>query len=293
MSDEITRNFIQALQKMIQDTTQKEFVFFVVGRTGWGKSSTINSLVGKYVSPVSDRDPETADVIGFPFEINGVKATVFDTPGFCDGTGNDETYINMIESKVKNPDSMLYVSRLDEPRRIDDNRVVKIITEALDPSVWEHAVIVFTCANSFSDIASYKKKLNTRTQDVKEALAQHLSNTKVVEEIPVVAIDNKSKRTLDGEEWRGKLFTAVVEQASKEGTIALLGMLTPIYQNILNKKQKEIIRKKFVESVFQSTAAATGIGVAVAGFVGVPIILGFSSAGMIGTIIGAWLSKED
>jgi predicted GTPase len=292
MNNEI-QFFVEAVQKILQDGMQKEFIFFVVGRAGWGKSSTINSLVDKYVSPVNDNEIQTLDVIGFPFEMNGVKATVFDTPGFCDGTGNDEKYINTIKSKIKEPDSMLYISRLDETRPVDDARVVKILTEALDPSVWEHTVIVFTFANNFKTLSKYKEKLEARTKVVKKAIAENIYNKELVDKIPVVAIDNDNKITLDGEEWRGKLFTAIVERTSKGGTLALLGMLTPLYKNSLNKKQKEIIRKKFVEAVFQSTAAAIGIGVAVAGFVGVPIILGFSGAGMIGTLIGTWLSKDE
>lgn len=294
MNDQIAINFIEALEKLIQDPRQKELVFFVVGRTGWGKSSTVNSLVGKYVSQVNDDEPETSDVTAFEVELNGIKATVFDTPGLCDETGNDEKYINMIKSKVKNPDSMLYVSRLDETRPADDKRVIKIISQALGSRAWEYSVIVFTFANMVEP-SQYQAKLNKKTQLVRQAIAESIFESEFVSQIPVVAIDNKSKTTLDGEQWLGKLYTAIVERVSKKGTIALLAMLTESINSRtqLNKKQKQIIRAKFVDSVFHTTTAAMGISVVIAGLLNAPVIIFFSGGGIIGTLIGTWLSKED
>ena len=43
----------------------------------------------------------------------------------------------------------------------------------------------------------------------------------------------------------------------------------------------------------QSTGTAMGIGVAIAGLLNAPIIIGFSGAGIVGTLIGAWLSRYD
>jgi len=36
-----------------------------------------------------------------------------------------------------------------------------------------------------------------------------------------------------------------------------------------------------------------GIGVVIAGLINAPIILGLSTAGILGTLVGAWLSKDD
>ena len=294
MTDEISVNFIQALEKLLANNKNKRLVFFVVGRTGWGKSSTVNSLVDKVVSKVNHYKAETADVIPFNFEINGVKATVFDTPGLCDGSGNDEVYINLIRSKVPAPDSMLYVSRLDETRIENDRRAIKIISDALGPIVWQYAVIVFTFANNVKP-SEYQTQLTVKKQMILQEIADYIGNDKMSLRIPVVAIDNKSKTTPDGKQWLGYLFTAIVERVSKEGTVALLAMLTERITNraFLNKKQKAIIRRKFVEAVLQSSGTAMGIGITVAGFLNVPLTIGFCGAGIAGTLIGAWLSRYD
>lgn len=294
MTDTTGINFIQALERMLANTKNKRLVFFVVGRTGWGKSSTVNSLVGKEVSKVNDYEPETADVVGFDFEINGVKATVFDTPGLCDGSGNDEAYINLIKSKISKPDSMLYVSRLDETRSENDRRAINIISNALGTLVWQYTVIVFTFANNVKP-SQYETKLNTKIRIIRQAIADEMGNEQMSYQIPVIAIDNTSKTTPDGKEWLGNLFTAIVDRVSKEATVALLAMLTESITKraSLDQKQKAIIRRKFVDAVLQSGGAAVGIGVTVAGFLNVPLTIGFSVGGIAGTLIAAWLSKYD
>jgi predicted GTPase len=40
----------------------KEFTFLLVGRSGVGKSSTANSLMGKKIAPVGDFEPTTMTV---------------------------------------------------------------------------------------------------------------------------------------------------------------------------------------------------------------------------------------
>ena len=279
---------------MLANTKNKRLVFFVVGRTGWGKSSTVNSLVGKEVSKVNRYQAETADVVGFDFEINNIKATVFDTPGLCDGSGNDQRYIDIIRSKVRTPDSMLYVSRLDETRSENDLRAIKIISYALGPIVWQYAVIVFTFANNIEP-SEYQEQLRIKKQIILQTIADVIGDSNMPCQIPVVAIDNKRKTTPDGKEWLGNLFTAIVDRVSKEGTVALLAMLTEHITNRvnLNKNQKQIIRRKFVDAVLQSGGAAAGIGITVAGLLNVPLTIGFSVGGIAGTLIAAWLCKYD
>ena len=295
MNDEQATKFLELIEKKVQELTRQRIVFFVVGRAGWGKSSTVNSLVGQDICKVDDNETTTTDVTAFDFEMNGVKAIIFDTPGLCDGSGKDHVYMEKIRSQIKDPDSMLYINRLDETRLTDnDKRGIRIISESLGPRVWEQAVIVFTFAKNVSP-SEYEAKLTKRTQIVRQAIADCIKNPDVAYQIPAVAIDNKSDTTPDGKEWLGEFFTVVADRVSLKGMIALLGFLTPSItkRTTLNKQQKQLIRRNFVEAVLQSSGTAMGIGVAVAGLLNAPLIIGFSGAGIVGTLIGAWLSKYD
>ncbi|WP_199248617.1 hypothetical protein [[Phormidium] sp. ETS-05] len=91
------------------------------------------------------------------------------------------------------------------------------------------------------------------------------------------------------------MFTAVAQRVSAKGTLALLYMLGESInqRTLLSKTQKELIRKKFVSTVFNTMTSAMGVGVVIAGIIGSPVIIGFSGGGILGTLIGAWLSKSD
>lgn len=303
MDDEKATQFLEFLERKVQSLTGQRLVFFVIGRAGWGKSSTVNSLVGQDVCEVSDYETTTTEVTGFDFEMNGVKAIIFDTPGLCDGSGNDGTYIEKIRSEIKAPDSMLYVNSLLENRITDnDKRGINIISQALGIEAWKHAVIVFTFADKLSP-SEYQKKLTQRTQIVQKAIAECIKDTDIASQIPAVAIVNKDSakphaktdKTPDGKEWLGEFFTVVAERVSMKGMIAFLSFLTPSItkRTRLNKKQKETIRRKFVEALLQSGGTAAGLGITLAGLLNAPLTIGFSVGGIVGTLIGAWLSRYD
>jgi predicted GTPase len=295
MNDQLAISFVETLTRKLEEISKQRLVFFVVGRAGWGKSSTVNSLIGEYKCIVHDNEPATTEVTKLDFVMNDVKCTIFDTPGLCDGSGNDQTYIQMISSKVRNPDSMLYVNRLDETRLTDnDTRIIKIISEALGVKVWEKAVIVFTFSNNINK-SEYSEKLEKRTEMIRQAIASYIQNTEVANQIPAVPIDNKSKTTPDGKEWLGEFFTVLVDRIDPNRLICFLSMFTPSIKERTNfsNKQKEIIRTKFVSAVLQSAAAGIGIASIVAGIVNAPVTLCFAGGGIVGTLIGAWLSKSD
>src|SRR5687767_6744481 len=123
----------EIMHKYIQD--DKPLTFLLIGRTGVGKSSTVNSLLGEQIAPVGDFEPTTFSVTEYTYDKNGIKILIYDTPGLCDDlpeSGNDDSYLNLVKRKLDGVDVVFFVTELDSSRISgDEKRGIKKITEAL------------------------------------------------------------------------------------------------------------------------------------------------------------------
>ncbi|MBC6429462.1 hypothetical protein FM036_00675 [Nostoc sp. HG1] len=226
-----------SLIKSLQKSRNKSFVFLLVGRTGVGKSSTINSLMGEPICNTGDYDPTTMEVQSYEHEINGIKFTIVDTPGLCDEIpekGNDQKYIELIRNKVKQIDSLCFVTRLDDARvSSDEMRGIKVISEAFTREVWEHSVIIFTRVNKADD---YVIDLQERTKRIQNEIAKYTGD-EVASNIQSVAVDNKSQTTPDGKRWLEELYTQVFKRMSDKGAVPFFLATVPRINKTVKKRK--------------------------------------------------------
>lgn len=114
---EAVKTFVEKLLDMLRK--KRQFMFLLIGRTGVGNSSIINSLMGEKVAPTDDYEPATATVEEYKFEHAGQNFVVIDPPGLCDalpGLKRDDKYMREIASKLISKtcdvDCVLYVPPL-------------------------------------------------------------------------------------------------------------------------------------------------------------------------------------
>ncbi len=135
---------------------------FVSGKTGTGKSTLVNALLGEKLAKVGYTfSPETSEVKSFTRKIQEIDVTVWDSPGLEDGTKNEDKYLKDIRNKCNGKiDLFLYCISMSTMRFMsgspDMESMIKL-TKALGPEIWENAVVVLTCANI--EIRSMKKML--------------------------------------------------------------------------------------------------------------------------------------
>ncbi|MDJ0797494.1 MAG: 50S ribosome-binding GTPase [Calothrix sp. MO_167.B12] len=326
MDQEQVKNRFQEFIDKLQGAKSRQFTFLLAGRTGVGKSSTVNSLMGKKVAPTGDFEPTTMKVEVYPSEISGIRFKVVDTPGLCDDleeSGNDYKYLDLMRSQVEEIDSMWFVSKLSETRvTSDEKRGIKLISQTLSSDVWNHAIIVFTFANQV-EAEKYQTFLEKRTELIRKEIAKY-AGEKIANEIPSVAVDNLSETTPDGEKWLGELYTKVFSRMSKRGATPFLvataeSIVPKKYipsfnrqgneqetslnneQNQdeskprieLNKEQRNEIIRTIDASIIPSLAA---IGAGVGSIVpGAGTAVGAAVGAGVGAVIGliAWISSKD
>ncbi|KAJ0093471.1 hypothetical protein Patl1_25065 [Pistacia atlantica] len=126
----------------------------VLGKTGVGKSATINSIFGKEKASVDAFEPGTTSVKLIAGMIDGVKIKILDTPGLRSPM-TEQTINKKILASIKKftkkfpPDVVLYVDRLDSHIRDANNfPLLRLITSSLGSSIWQNAIVCLTHAAS-------------------------------------------------------------------------------------------------------------------------------------------------
>ena len=228
--------------EQIKEVYTRKFTFLLVGRTGVGKSSTINQLLGEEIAPIGEFEPETRTVEEYRLPLNNVNFEIVDTPGLCDDLpekGNDAEYIKQIKKRVEYIDCLLYVTQLNATRvRNDEKHGIQLITKAFGEDIWSNAVLVFTFADLVNS-GKYEYTLKKRSELIRKVIEDNTSK-KIASKIPSVSISNKNYETPDGKPWFSELYTTVVERISDAGFIQYLMATAPTVNLAPEQESKHV-----------------------------------------------------
>ncbi|KAF2313884.1 hypothetical protein GH714_018584 [Hevea brasiliensis] len=125
---------------------------FVIGKTGVGKSATINSIFGEKKVMINAFEPATTRVKEIVGTIDGVRIRILDTPGLRSPVKEEATNRKILASIKKltekfPPDVVLYVDRLDtHARDLNDLPLLASLTNSLTASIWRNAIVTLTHA---------------------------------------------------------------------------------------------------------------------------------------------------
>ncbi|XP_030508305.2 translocase of chloroplast 101, chloroplastic [Cannabis sativa] len=137
----------------------------VLGKSGVGKSATINFIFGEKKAMINAFKPATTSLKEIVGTVDGIKIRILDTPGLkvpaVDQAANQKM-LSTINKYIKKfpPDVVFYVDRLDTQNRDDDLPLLRSITRSLGSSIWKNAVVTLTHAASVPPDGSTGLPLN-------------------------------------------------------------------------------------------------------------------------------------
>ena len=223
---------------------QRELRILVTGKTGQGKSTLINGILGAEVAKEGASAKRcTTEVAEYPKVIHGVPIKVFDSPGLQDRMQNEEEYIQSMSGKCKELSLVLYCTKMVNTRLTDDDKhAMKKLTKAFGERFWNYAVFVLTFANmencsrkddrdedvsepKFDDEKGWHALIKQRFEgrlklwekELKQFLTEEVGvNQKIAERIPVVptgdyklSYDNRKPLCLpDRDNWFNSFWEA-------------------------------------------------------------------------------------
>lgn len=137
-----------------------------------------------------------------------MKVTLFDTPGFAGGCGEDEECLRKIKKKMNGPcDVFIFCTEMSSAKfRHHDIYIIHTLTNFFSPQLWEHALVALTFANKVhpkkdADVTEIEH-FNKRMLDLKEKITDEILKAgvpeQVVTKVPFVAAGDPYEPSLPG-----------------------------------------------------------------------------------------------
>ncbi|XP_043708098.1 translocase of chloroplast 120, chloroplastic-like [Telopea speciosissima] len=192
----------EQLEAAGQEALDFSCTIMVIGKTGVGKSATINSIFDEVKFDTDAFDMGTKKVQDVVGTVQGIKVRVIDTPGLLSSWSDqrqNEKILHSVKRFIKKtpPDIVLYLDRLDmQSRDFGDMPLLQTITEIFGPSIWFNAIVVLTHAASAppdgpnGTASSYEMFVTQRSHVVQQAIRQAAGDMRLMN--PVSLVENHS-----------------------------------------------------------------------------------------------------
>lgn len=130
------------------ESNSKSVSIMITGKTGVGKSTLVNTLVGQEVAKEGrDLSHCSTKVESHSKKVEDVDLTVWDSPGLQDETQKEAEYLQDIKQNCGDIHLLVYCIRMSEENCRTDIIAMKKLTDTLGQDLWKNAIIVLTFAN--------------------------------------------------------------------------------------------------------------------------------------------------
>ena len=229
-------------------TTESDSInVLLTGKTGVGKSSIINAILGQPLAKEGKAlGGVTRDVTCHEAIVNGVRFQIWDSPGLQDITEDDGTITTRIEETLRTNcrhlHLLLYCIRMDRDRvEVSELNAIKQLSKIFTTKIWDTAVFALTYANRVlppDEIETDEEEaqwFKDRVREFKEIVVRALVESGVSEamatKVPVIPVGyhTPSKQMPDPRElydrpdWFNPFRHSCANHMEENAVIPLLG----------------------------------------------------------------------
>ena len=236
----------------------------VTGRTGAGKSSLVNSIVGEYVAEEGDNLPYTGitKVAKYEKKVGDIEVTIYESPDLQDGFDDQEVaklYLKDLEENCGEVDLKLYcVKMTDRMYETEETAIIKLSNSFGMDEFWRNTLIVLTFANkvkpprsgSLTLVDHYKKRLVQWKTVLQRTLTEKAQITEeVVENVPIVPAGFSAEPSLPAAKcdyWLSELW---LQSLDRTKDIAKPILLSINWERLQALKEVNIKKKGYEQPI--------------------------------------------
>ena len=218
----------------------------MTGKTGVGKSSIINAIIGQTLAREGkELGGVTREVTNYTAIINNIKFEIWDSPGLQDITETDDVITKRIQLTLKKNCGhlhlLLYCIRMDRDRvEVSELEAIKQLSQVFTPKIWDTAVFALTFANRVlppSEMDTdeqaaewFKKRIKEFQEVIVRALVESGVPQDKAREVPVIPTGyHKSTRQMlnprelyDRPDWFNPFWQSCADHMQENALIPLL-----------------------------------------------------------------------
>lgn len=144
-----------------RESSQLLVAFF--GKTGYGKSSTVNAFFGNSIMETSDISACTRVCNSLDFELSpGHYLSLGDFPGIGESEYRDVEYLRMYKDFMEHATAVVYVVRADTRDYSIDEAAYKILFQK--PSERKKVILAINCCDKIEPISRIEQREPTAAQ---------------------------------------------------------------------------------------------------------------------------------
>ena len=261
----------------------------ITGKTGIGKSSLVNGLVGKKIAVEGGTLQSSTDQVSKSSQkISSTDVNVWDSPGLQDESVNEDKYLADIKLKCKDKiDLFIYCHDMSENRFDDggtDVTAMKRLTETLGKNVWENGIVVLTMANiAFNDAtAKFSPDQDAIRKEasrvfglwdtaIRSALEKQVKlNKDLVSTIPIVPAGHYNTPRLletDNDPWLSVLWCEAMKVCKQSAQPAFIKInehrlkLEKNESHVATRRVNVLLHQQFISCVSMARKLGTQLGI--------------------------------